>query len=720
MKDVPENELFSAYLDGELTAAEQADVEQLLAASPDARQLLDELRALSSTLQSMPPYTLDDDLSGPVLRMAERRVLTDGGLPRGPVEPLRGFRRRFLSSRALIWSTLAVAAALVVMIYGPEESPPLDGNGLARAPRPAAESGVAPAIRAADPVDASGGERESAEVSEKTADLRLAPATPGPGSTTVVMNGGAQRVPSEAGHHLTLEHRATTRGGQPVAKKPSAGFRLSDGYADGTMAKKLAPVAGKGVEKGAARFKGKQVTGSNFGGIAQNNKNNDGDGGARHYYSGIDRSSQTGQFTTAADGGVMLVQCDISLDAAEKQVFDKLLTSNGIAFSDGRQTGGGTLRKSGLANTNGRSLFRQGRELDADTPGDLAGDLVGEGTVDVVYVEATPAQIEATLSQLAAQSEQFLSVTVEPAPGVEQQRAYGRFNRRHATQQKPRGGHQRSSARGQTEEQKDLVVDKSGRKLSELYERTSEEQLGRAQRMMTLPGGGLGAQLKSQAFGHQAEQTLRPGAEQPEPSQLAGSAASQPAATAPAQPVQVGSAQLGSMAEEAGGALPPANQPAETALDLPQNQTEDKPLEKQGAPDLARSETPADNVAPGQQAAPVQPPPGRASPAIAQPATAPRQLVAEEPAAPPDTSEQRKQEHEEGGQQLREAVPTYRALFVFRVVEPWLQADPTAAAAARMRPTQGMRPRSKQRPPPRSPRPRLTPWPNHLPPRRKR
>ena len=45
MNDMPENELFSAYLDGELTAAEQAAVEQLLAQAAAARQLMDELRA---------------------------------------------------------------------------------------------------------------------------------------------------------------------------------------------------------------------------------------------------------------------------------------------------------------------------------------------------------------------------------------------------------------------------------------------------------------------------------------------------------------------------------------------------------------------------------------------------------------------------------------------------------------------------------------------------
>ncbi|HYW80427.1 MAG TPA: zf-HC2 domain-containing protein, partial [Thermoguttaceae bacterium] len=76
MKNLPENELFSAYLDGELTAEEQAQVERMLAESPAARQLLDQLRALSSTLQGLPQYKLDGDLSETVLRNAERAILT--------------------------------------------------------------------------------------------------------------------------------------------------------------------------------------------------------------------------------------------------------------------------------------------------------------------------------------------------------------------------------------------------------------------------------------------------------------------------------------------------------------------------------------------------------------------------------------------------------------------------------------------------------------------
>ena len=75
MNQFPDTELFSAYLDGELTAEEQVRVEQVLATSPAARQLLEELRALGGTLQSLPQEKLDEDLSERVLQLAERRML---------------------------------------------------------------------------------------------------------------------------------------------------------------------------------------------------------------------------------------------------------------------------------------------------------------------------------------------------------------------------------------------------------------------------------------------------------------------------------------------------------------------------------------------------------------------------------------------------------------------------------------------------------------------
>ena len=71
--DNSENDiLISAYLDDELTVDERAHVERLLANSPDARQLLEELRALRGGLQELPQHRLEIDFAQRVLQKAER------------------------------------------------------------------------------------------------------------------------------------------------------------------------------------------------------------------------------------------------------------------------------------------------------------------------------------------------------------------------------------------------------------------------------------------------------------------------------------------------------------------------------------------------------------------------------------------------------------------------------------------------------------------------
>ena len=151
MNDFPENELLSAYLDGELTAAERAEVERLLAANPAARQLLDELRTLSATLQALPPRKLGEDLSRQVLREAERRMLTEGEPGRRepssapPVPLARSVLRRFVNRRTLVWLALTAAIVIMITINERQHRVPLADNGdreVARAP--AARDAVGP------------------------------------------------------------------------------------------------------------------------------------------------------------------------------------------------------------------------------------------------------------------------------------------------------------------------------------------------------------------------------------------------------------------------------------------------------------------------------------------------------------------------------------------------------------------------------------------------
>jgi hypothetical protein len=78
MNHFPDDELLSAYLDGELTTDERATVDRWLTESAEHRQLLEELRSLSQSLESLPRLRLEDDFYQSVLRRAEREMLSAG------------------------------------------------------------------------------------------------------------------------------------------------------------------------------------------------------------------------------------------------------------------------------------------------------------------------------------------------------------------------------------------------------------------------------------------------------------------------------------------------------------------------------------------------------------------------------------------------------------------------------------------------------------------
>jgi hypothetical protein len=121
----PEEEMLSAYVDGELTGPERAEVEAWLTTDAAARHLLDELRAVRDLVGALPHQHLTEDLSASVLELAERRMLSE---PAPAVESTpapffwSGSARRFLGRRALTWAALAVGLALVIAL-SPRERP---------------------------------------------------------------------------------------------------------------------------------------------------------------------------------------------------------------------------------------------------------------------------------------------------------------------------------------------------------------------------------------------------------------------------------------------------------------------------------------------------------------------------------------------------------------------------------------------------------------------
>jgi hypothetical protein len=107
-----DDELLSAYVDGELTGEERAVVEARLESDPAARELVAELRGLSSTLRSLPRERSDEDVRS--LVMAQIGV-SKVSLP--SCEPGRN------NLRILLWPAVMIAAALMLMFTQGNEEP---------------------------------------------------------------------------------------------------------------------------------------------------------------------------------------------------------------------------------------------------------------------------------------------------------------------------------------------------------------------------------------------------------------------------------------------------------------------------------------------------------------------------------------------------------------------------------------------------------------------
>lgn len=144
-----DDELLSAYLDGELVAPERAGVETWLTSDPAARRTLAELRAVREAVSALPHEQLGEDLTAKVLQLAEHRMLSETPDTEDPPAASPLSPRRFLGRRAVVWAGLAVAAALLIALSDRER----------RAPQPAPQ-GPAPLVTQREPAPATQAPRE--------------------------------------------------------------------------------------------------------------------------------------------------------------------------------------------------------------------------------------------------------------------------------------------------------------------------------------------------------------------------------------------------------------------------------------------------------------------------------------------------------------------------------------------------------------------------------
>ncbi len=389
MDKVPQSELLSAYLDGELTAAERAQVEQLLAADPAARQLLEEFRALGKTLQSLPREKLGEDLDSRVLQLAQRRMAAE--TPQQPQEmrspekqcaeppqPLRrnsGWRgtvRGMFSRQAIVWSGLAVAVAVMMTVW----NHPRETRRIAMTPPPAAP--VSAAVKPAEP-----------------AQSLTIQAVPEPAMPKLAMNNdnrdrlAAVPPPASAGS-LSGQFRFAGVSEEKGAAAQSIGGGLRRGAAQnaplrqqvqaqndlGEIAQQTPAAQQKGVKSLLARSNVQVPSASSLGQSSQQ---------LRPTNAGVDNERALRKAAEQATSlppaqGVLVVYCEVTPEAAHQQTFNSLLTRNGMSPTS-------------------------------------AGEKVA-AKPEQIYVSATISQIEALLDQMKANRDAFPAVKVAPAPGV--------------------------------------------------------------------------------------------------------------------------------------------------------------------------------------------------------------------------------------------------------------------------------------------------------------
>jgi hypothetical protein len=478
MNHLPQYELLSAYLDGELTAAEQAEVERLLATNPAARRLFDELHALSATLQALPQQKLGEDLSQKVLRIAERRMLTEGEPGEelssdAPVPLKRSIAQRFFNRRAVFWLGLTAAIAVMITIHdrqqqgnpamkanrevaqatakradkfegeelrrkGGEPIPPPSIQAAHDAP---AETKAAPDVRyvgghgadrtvakspAATPSEKSPEKSASSAASEEVQDYNLHDNFARKSSDKKTAEGYFDKAGVESGNDIqspgampaaptpskAMPPNATPQSLPPGGMGPGAGLGMGRG--DGRHQKGYSPdnhasKAGKGGIGGMGgmgnntlppdnAYGMKAGTGTDGGRWAdaakgKGDENPFGEQAGRLFAAPPNVNKKAGEKAADRAGrDLVVVYCDITPDAAKNKSFFKLLDANGI------------------------KQFRKLNQKTRLSKSDDDGKASVPETVEV-SVNATPAQIDATLAGLAAQPDLFLTVSVEPPRG---------------------------------------------------------------------------------------------------------------------------------------------------------------------------------------------------------------------------------------------------------------------------------------------------------------
>lgn len=404
------DELISAFLDGELTAEEQALVEQTLMDSVEQRHVFEELRALRGGLQSLPTHKLPADFSQRVLRKAERAmqdaqptslvspVLSAAAEPvidagstavslAAPVSPAAGFSRASSNRgkfRVVVAACAAIAAALLVALYAPN----ID---------------LLPTVP--DRVAKNLTDREKVEEGQKF--LRTegpAPLAERPAVDTVpeALNQKEQALPrigdESKGEEGELEE------GTSAGRKSIVGEK-ADARTGGTKGA-ASPVPGDAPRFGGGQGIGEKqdvAAGPPRGDVADDSKlYKYADAGEGDLDRRTEVLSKSLKLRESAESKLVVIPVNCTRQALESGAFDNVLKRHNVLFDDAHDDVAAADDKQ---TKDADEVRRESRGL---------RERASAAGVDMVVVEATVAQIDGILADFQAQRDQFLGVTVQP------------------------------------------------------------------------------------------------------------------------------------------------------------------------------------------------------------------------------------------------------------------------------------------------------------------
>ncbi len=451
MTEFSKEELLSAYLDGELSADERARVEKLLAEDASARAMLDELRAVSAAVKGLAAFKLDEDIGSRVLKIAERRMLGETPSETSdivaeskstPVSFWKTAARRFFTPRTFAWSATAIAVAIILTVYGPEEEKPAVRSPIAmdmpsdsststdgRLAEGSARRGHGE-FRAAPPV--------AAEASpETTADRELGRAIKKNVLDENVTNGFSVRDNLAAPAEIAEKPAAPTAAAAPhpaaiaAAEEPKSAPAMKSPAMDAVAEKKVASGAGMGERMGGGMRKdgapgmaaGTGINGPAMPGMSSlaDKKSAEIPKGKSAYNARSTKSFLEGEspgegFQYGAETREVTVRCYYvsSLDEARKSLQKILLA-----------------QKPPLRKLQEESLAFERKTVQSKAaPPEDAAQLVRPKKADGaekaqpahVSIEATPAQLKLVLAEIGKQSAVFRECAIDAYSAREEQK----------------------------------------------------------------------------------------------------------------------------------------------------------------------------------------------------------------------------------------------------------------------------------------------------------